>query len=310
MLKYFVDAVQEQDLNVDSIIITKDGKRYEHYFTDNKENNIRSISKTISCLGAYKAIEKKLFTLETNILPFFDETKITNVSNLDYLSKMKVKHLLNLTIGQSKGLMFSKDIHKLSIDTDLLYYVLNFNIDYAPGTHFVYNNAATYLLCAIIQQLTGEYFGDWVQKELFNAMEITTGNWESSWQGICLGASGLRMTNKDLHEIALLLLNDGCFNKKQIISKEWVDLMHTPHFFTANLPDYVNKQGRCINKMSYGYGLWICGNGTKDYPKTHYFCDGTDGQLIIISPDSNMAISILSHQSDMNPLYEILNYYL
>lgn len=310
MLKYFVNAVQEQDLNVDSIIITKDGKRYEYYFTDNKENNIRSISKTISCLGAYKAIEKKLFTLETNILPFFDKTKITNVSNLDHLSKMKIKHLLNLTIGQSKGLMFSKDIHKLSIDTDLLYYVLNFNIDYAPGTHFVYNNAATYLLCAIIQQLTGEYFGDWVQKELFNAMEITTGNWESSWQGICLGASGLRMTNKDLHEIALLLLNDGCFNKRQIISKEWVNLMHTPHFFTANLPDYVNKQERCINKMSYGYGLWICGNGTKDYPKTHYFCDGTDGQLIIISPDSNMAISILSHQSDMNPLYEILNHYL
>ena len=86
-------------------------------------------------------------------------------------------------------------------------------------------------------------------------------------------------------------------------------MMHSPQFFTANLPDYASKQNRCINKMAYGMGVWICGDGSKEYPKTHYFCDGTDGQFLIISPKDQMAITILSHQKDMNPLYEAISYF-
>ncbi len=127
--------------------------------------------------------------------------------------------------------------------------------------------------------------------------------------GICLGASGLKLRNSDMHKIALLLLNGGIYEGKQFIDKEWISMMNTPQFFTADLPDYVKKQGRCINKMSYGFGLWICGNGTLEYPKTHYFCDGTDGQLLIVSPNDQMAITILSHQKDMNPIYDAIGYF-
>ena len=310
MLNKFIEFVNKTNLSVDSIILTKHGQRYEHYFVPDKLNNIRSISKVVSCLGAYKAIENGLYTLDTYILPYFDKDKITNKSNLDYLSQMKIKHLLSLTIGQDKGLMFSKDIKKLSNETDFIYYILNYDINHVPGTNFVYNNAATYLLCAITQQLTNEYFADWLQRELFNKIDVSLGPWDRSSQGICLGASGLQLKNIDMHKIALLLLNKGVYNKQQLVSESWVELMHTPQVFTATLPDYIEKQGRCINKMSYGYGLWICGDGSKKYPKTHYFCDGTDGQLLIVSPKEEMAITILSHQKDMNPLYEILSYYV
>lgn len=309
MLTKFIDTVTSQKLDIDSIIVTKGNERFEHFFTNDNEGSIRSISKTVSCLGAGKAIEKKLYSLDTEILPFFDLSKITNTKNIAYLKKMKIRHLLNLTIGQDKGLMFSKDIKQLPADTDFLYYILNYDINHDPGTHFVYNNAATYLLCAITQKITGKYFRDWVQEEVFNEMGVTLGEWEKSWQGICLGASGLKLKNRDMHKIALLLLNKGIYEGKQLISKDWISMMSTSQFFTANLPDYVKKQGRCINKMSYGFGLWICGNGTFEHPKTHYFCDGTDGQFLIVAPDAQMAITILSHQKDMNPIYDAINYF-
>lgn len=308
MLSQFIETVNTQQLLVDSIIVTKGKERYEHIFTNGKENAIRSISKVISCLGAYKAIEKGLYTLDSDVLPFFDEEKITNKRNIPYLKKMKIRHLLNLTIGQDKGLMFSKDIKLLPADTDYLYYILNYEINHEPGTHFVYNNAATYLLCAITQKLTGIYFKDWIEKELFGPVGIEIGEWEKSWQGVCLGASGLKMTNSNMHKISLLLLNNGVYNGKPVISDEWITMMHTPQFFTANLPEYVKKQDGCINKMAYGFGLWVCGNGSGKYPKTHYFCDGTDGQLLIVSPKDEMAITILSHQKDMNPLYKSIDY--
>lgn len=310
MLTKFIEFVSELDLSVDSIILTKHGQTYKHYFVPDKLNNIRSISKVISCLGAYKAIENGLYTLDTDILPYFNLDKISNKSNLDYLSQMKIKHLLSLTIGQDKGLMFSKDIKNLSNDTDFIYYILNHDINHMPGENFVYNNAATYLLCAITQQLTNEYFADWLQRELFDKIDVKLGPWDMTSQGICLGASGLQLKNADMHKIALLLLNKGIYNNQQIISGSWIELMHTPQFFTATLPEYINKQGRSINKMAYGYGLWICGDGSKEYPKTHYFCDGTDGQLLVVSPKDEMAITILSHQKDMNPLYEVLSYYV
>lgn len=309
MLTKFIDTVTTQGLNVDSIIVTKKNEKFEHFFTNDNEGNIRSISKTVSCLGAGKAIEKGLYSLDTDILPFFDLNKIVNAKNIPYLKKMKIRHLLNLTIGQDKGLMFSKDIKQLPTDIDFLYYILNYDINHEPGTHFVYNNAATYLLCAITQKITGQYFRDWIQKELFNEMGVTLGEWEKSWQGICLGASGLKLKNSDMHKIALLLLNNGTYEGKRLLNKEWISLMNTPQFFTANLPDYIKKQGRCINKMSYGFGLWICGNGTFEYPKTHYFCDGTDGQLLIVSPKDQMVITILSHQKDMNPIYDAIRYF-
>lgn len=309
MITRFIETVSTQGLNIDSIIVTKDGECYNHTFTDDSEGSIRSISKTVSCLAAGKAIEKGLYSLDTDILPFFDISKITNEKNIPYLKKMKIRHLLNLTIGQDKGLMFSKDIKQLPADTDFLYYILNYDINHDPGTNFVYNNAATYLLCAITQKITGVYFRDWVQKELFDDMGVTLGEWECTWQGICLGASGLKLRNNDMHKIALLLLNKGCYNGKQLVDEKWISMMNTPQYFTADLDEYAKKQGRCINKMSYGFGLWICGDGSEQYPKTHYFCDGTDGQLLIVSPKQKMAITILSHQKDMNPIYEAIRYF-
>ena len=252
MLTKFIDAVTSQELNIDSIIVTKGNDRFEHYFTNDNEGSIRSISKTVSCLGAGKAVEKGLYSLDTEILQFFELDKIVNTRNIPYLKEMKIRHLLNLTIGQDKGLMFSKDIKQLPADTDFLYYILNYDINHKPGVHFVYNNAATYLLCAITQKITGRFFRDWVQEELFDEIGVILGEWEKSWQGICLGASGLKLKNSDLHKIAQLLLNDGIYDGKKIINKEWISLMHTPQFLTVDLPDYVKKQGRCINKMSYG----------------------------------------------------------
>lgn len=307
MLKDFINKVNENAIKVDSIILTKDNTQWQYYFTEEKPHSVRSISKTVSCLGAFVAIEKGMFDLDTNILQFFDIGKITNIGNIPFLEKMKVRHLMNLTIGQEEGLMFSKDIKNMPPDTDFIYYILNYDIKHWPGEHFVYNNAATYLLCSIIQGLTNEYFKDWIQRELFDGMGVTLVNWERTEQGVCLGASGLSLTNTDLHRIALLLLNEGNYQGVQLLSKEHIQMMHAPQFFTANLQEYANKQSRCINKMSYGYGLWICGNGSENYPKTHYFCDGTDGQLLIVSPKDRMAITVLSQQKNMEPIYEALN---
>jgi len=307
MINKFIDFVNEKELGVDSIIVTVNGQQYQHFFNEDSLINTRSISKVISCLGAYMAIESGLYDLNTYVMPFFDDIKITNESNKSKLEKLQIRHLLSLTVGHEVGLMFSKNIKNMPADTDFISYILNYDIPHNPGTFFVYNNSATYLLCALTERLTGMPFEEWIKDKVFTPLGITDFEWEKSTQNICLGASGLYLKNTDLHKIAVLLLNNGVYNEQQFIDSEWIKDMYTPKFITADLKEYAPKQGRCINKMAYGYNLWISGDNSQKYPKEHYFCDGTDGQFLIVSPKRKMAITILSHQKDMNPFYEIFN---
>lgn len=306
MIKTFVEKVAQQKLAVKSIIITQGNRLQSHFFQNDALTSLRSISKVISCLGVYKAINHGMFDLQTKVIQFFPEVVIDNISNLNALNNLTIEHLLTLRMGHEQGLLFSKDVAKLPADTDLLGYVFNYEMPYQPGEHFIYNNAATYVLAAIVQKLSHKNFSEWINETIFKPLNIDEYYWENSKQGICLGASGLWLRNSDLHKVAQLLLDAGQFNEKEIVEAQWINNMLTPHVYVAELPEYASKQSRSINKVAYGYHIWLCGDGTVRYPKTHYFCDGTDGQFLIVSPKKNMAITILSSQKDMSPLYPII----
>lgn len=306
MINNFIENVLSKNLSVNSIIATKNGITQSHFFCADELTSIRSISKVLSCFGVYFAIKKGVFDLNTRVLPFLNNLKITNEKNLERLDNLTIEDLLTLRIGHTKGLLFSKDVALLPKNTNLLEYVFNYDMPHNPGEYFVYNNAATYVLSAIIQQETKTNLSDWVNEHIFKQLNIAEYKWENSAQGICLGASGLWLKNVDLHKVSEILLNKGCYNTKELIDSSWIKRMTTPHVYVADLPEYVEKQDRSVNKFAYGYHIWLCGDGSADYPKTHYFCDGTDGQFLIIVPKENLAVTILSKQHNMSPLYPLI----
>ena len=307
MINNFIENVLLEKLSVNSIIATKDGITQSHFFRSDEPADIRSISKVLSCLGVYFAIKKGVFDLNSKVLPFFSNLKITNEKNLERLNNLTIEDLLTLRIGHTKGLLFRKDVARLPQNTNLLEYVFNYDIPCNPGEYFIYNNAATYILSAIIQQETKTNLSDWVNEYIFKQLNINEFKWENSSQGICLGASGLWLKNTDLHKISEVLLNNGYYNSIELIEQSWIKSMTTPHVLVGDLPEYVEKQDRSLNKFAYGYHIWLCGNGSVNYPKTHYFCDGADGQFLIVVPKENLAVTILSKQHDMSQIYPLIN---
>lgn len=310
MLSDFINYVNENRLKVDSVKITIDGKEYVHDFNDTSKRNTRSISKVVSCIGIFKAIEEGFFTVESPVMPFFGEVEIFNGENRDPLSKLRVKHLLSLTVGHEKGLMLNKDYKRLTPETDYISYILNSDIKHEPGTYFVYNNAATYLLSAIVQKSTGMRLDHWVFETVLRHLDITRPQWEKSGQDICIGATGLYLDNEELHRIGILLLNKGKYLGRQIIDSSWIDLMHKPHVYNPDYKKFTPSRGQCLAKIAYGYHIWVCGDGSEEYPASHYFCDGADGQFLIVAPDKNMVITVLSHERNTDLIYPILCEYL
>ena len=50
--------------------------------------------------------------------------------------------------------------------------------------------------------------------------------------------------------------------------------------------------GEPLRATSYGYGVWVCESGV-------HYCDGTDGQFLIVVPASRTAVVILAEAGDL-----------
>jgi CubicO group peptidase (beta-lactamase class C family) len=286
-------------LNMDSVMISQDGEVFAHFFKKEKTaNDLRSISKPILCMALGIAMERglrfggKRVTLDTLIWPFFEgRIKLTNTANGARLEKVKLRHLLNHTIGYEVGLLFSKDIKERDPET-LLEYVFNFDILHEPGEYFMYSNVGPYIISALVQEELGVNLANWVNEMLFMPLGIVQYEWKN-YGKYCAASSGLRLSHSDLHKIACLFVEEGQFKKEQLVPRNWLGLMRTPQVNTPTMYD----EARVFPKYAYGYYLWICKNGT-------YYCDGTDGQYLIVLPKSGTVITTFGHQSDMKPITE------
>lgn len=288
-------------LNMDSIIISQDDHIYTHFFKPTQElNDLRSISKPIIGMALGIAFNQglslrgKKLTLDTPVWPFFEgRVRITNKKNISKLPRVKLRHLLTHTIGHDVGLMFSKDIKDRDPDT-LIEYIWNTDILYEPGEHFVYSNAGPFLFSAIIQEELGENLSDWVNRLLFKPLQIKEFEWKN-YGKYCAASSGLRLSNSDLHKIGRLFLEDGRYLDEQLVPAPWLKQMRTPQVLTPTMYD----EARVFPKYAYGYLLWICKDGS-------YYCDGTEGQYLIVLPKTGIVISTFGYQDDMKPITECL----
>lgn len=97
------------------------------------------------------------------------------------------------------------------------------------------------------------------------------------------------MKHSDFHKIGQILLNDGVYNNKEIVSKEWVREMCKKQLETP----LAYKPERVLPKIGIGYYTFISR-------------DGSNGQYIILNKDKNLLITIMSTEKDMKNVTEIL----
>lgn len=292
-----INKMIEESLKMDTVIVKQNDTVYKYVFEGgNERKNIRSISKVIVSMCTGIAISKGYFPdgVEELIFKYFSDRIITNVENIKYLECLKIKHLITLTMGHNERTMNSAQMASLQ-GKDLIDYILNFPICNEPGQSFLYTNPPAYLMSYIIQKVTGKKLLDFAKENIFNYLDISDITWKESEQGVNMGCTGIEINADDLLKIGELLLNDGKFNGTQVVPSEWIKFMKTLKVKTPMMFD----EKRVLPKFGYGYNLWICENGT-------FYCDGTDGQYLIVVPDKKMVIVTMGYQSNMKPITECL----
>ncbi len=288
-------------LKMNSIIVSDGVDTFFHYFNERDKIDLRSISKPILCLAVGAAIENGLefngekITLKTPVWKYLSKyATITDDEQRSKWESIKLIDLFRITFGHDKGIMFSKDVRKMGED-NLINYIVNYPIKYDVGSHFTYSNAGGYIISSLITEYCGISADEFVDKYIFSKLGIVDYTWKK-YGKYCAGCTGLKMFNEDLHKIAKLIINNGFYGGQSVVPISWIDEMRKPQ---VQAPTHRYIFDRAFPKWSYGLNLWICEDG-------NYYCDGTDGQYLIIIPKKEIAITTLGYQTDTLPISETL----
>jgi hypothetical protein len=165
-------------------------------------------------------------------------------------------------------------------------------VPFKPGTHFLYNTSATYMLSAAVQKVTGETVLDYLTPRLFEPLGIEHPTWETSPQGISAGGFGLSIRTEDIARFGQLYLQKGNWNGKQLVPEAWIEAATARQTSNGSNPESDWDQG-------YGYQFWRCRHGV-------YRGDGAFGQYCIVLPDQDAVIATTSGVGNMQAVLNVV----
>ncbi len=176
-----------------------------------------------------------------------------------------------------------------------------------PGTYFVYNNWDFNVAGYILEAKTGKSIYQEIEDQLaiplgFQDWNIKNQKKKYKKNKSRYPAYHIYLSTRDMAKIGQLMLNEGEWNGKQIVSKEWIKKITTP----VTPVDTVNKRyGRDKSspfQFSYGYMWWLVDN-IKHHPDFEgaYSATGYGGQFITVIPKLNI---VVAHKTKLG----LLNY--
>jgi len=243
-----------------------------------------SVSKSFTSTAVGLAIDAGLLSLDDQVISFFEPDELPETIS-DNLAAMKVRHLLTMTTGHDED-----TVGALSRDRRMIKIFLGLEVAHEPGTVFVYNSGATYMLSAILQRLTGERLLDYLRPRLFEPLGATEASWQVSREGITVGGWGLSITTESLACFGQLLLQRGAWEGKQLVPAEWYEAATSKQVPNDNQENPDWRQG-------YGFQFWRGRHST-------YRCDGAFGQFCVVFPEYDAALIVTSATEDMQAILD------
>ena len=255
-------------------------------YTPERPHMLFSLSKSFASTAIGLAVTEGRLSLDDAVLSFFAEDTPAVVS--ENLAAMRVRHLLSMSAGHhedSMGRMWKR------YRKNWVKGFLSLPVEHAPGTYWVYNSGATYMLSAIIQKVTGMKLLDYLQPRLFAPLGIQGAAWETSPQGINMGGWGLSIKTEDIARFGQFYLQKGVWNGRRILPEAWVDEA-TASQIANDRPDPDWHQG-------YGYQFWRCRHGA-------YRGDGAFGQYCLVMPEQDAVLAITSAVDNMQMVLDLV----
>ena len=246
-----------------------------------------SLSKSFTSTAVGLAVGEGKLKVEDRVVSFFPDDLPGTVS--DNLAALRVKDLLTMSVGHAQDSTGSITKSENWVRT-----FLSLPIVYAPGTAFLYNSGATYMLSAIVQKVTGRKVLDYLTPRLFQPLGLAGMTWETCPRGINTGGWGLSLPTEGLAKFGQLYLQQGAWNGRQIVPASWVEEATS---FKIQQPAGAGADLEALKPTSdwhqgYCYQFWRCRHQA-------FRGDGAFGQFTVVLPDQDAVLAITSESPNM-----------
>lgn len=295
----FLDTINKSKHELHSIMILRHGKViaegwWSPYRPDLK-HTLYSLSKSFTSTAVGFAVAEKKLSVTDKVISFFPDKLPEKVS--ENLSALTIKDLLSMSVGQTPD-----PTGPVVISNDWIKTFFAIPIFKTPGSEFLYNSAATYMLSAIVQKVTGQKIIDYLTPRLLKPLGIQGADWETDPSGISVGGWGLRVKTEDIAKFAQLYLQKGKWKGKQILPAAWVEEATT--FKVDNAPgmEQIRKDSSDW-RQGYCYQFWRSRYNS-------YRGDGAFGQYALVLPELDAVIAITSETTDMQGELNLVWQYL
>jgi len=184
---------------------------------------------------------------------------------------------------------------------------------FAPGEHYYYNNWDFNTIGAILEKQTGQSIYELFEQEI--AIPLSMNDYKGEYCTIDAESENakrpddddidgfyqyensksqypayhFRMSTRDLALYGLLYMNNGNWNGKQIIPKDWIDISTRP--YSIYNPEY---------RLAYGM-LWRVIVPNEDTKRNSFFHTGVGIHMLGVYPDLNM---VFVHRVDTENDYD------
>jgi CubicO group peptidase (beta-lactamase class C family) len=283
----FIEAADKTIESMNSFMLIRHGhviaEGWWSPYNAESPHSLYSLSKSFTSTAVGLAIAEGKLSLDDEVLKFFPEDAPAEPSK--NLKAMRIRDLLRMSTG-----------HQVEpprrTDTPWTKVFLGQPVPHKPGTHFLYNTSATYMLSAIVQKATGMTVLDYLKPRLFDPLGIEHPTWESSPQGITVGGYGLSIRTEDIGRFGQLYLQNGKWNGTQLVPAAWVDAATSFQTSNGSNPKSDWDQG-------YGYQFWRSRHNA-------YRGDGAFGQYCVVMPEQNAVIAITSGVKDLQSVLNLV----
>ena len=279
--------------SVDGVVIIRNGilvsERYFGNYDLARRHDTRSTFKSVTGLITGVAIDHEVVKLDDPVAPLIAE--FHDLSDRDpRKQQITIQDLLEMRSGLDCSEMPGKTPHRDSyVPWRRVAHNWEIPMGREPGTEWHYCSSNSFLLGVALTAALEPTFGmdvrDFADEFLFKPLQIEDYKVDSLSGHMLTQGSGY-FRPRDLAKFGQLVLNQGRWQGKQLVSRQWISLMTsarvtTDWSWTHNLSGYSGTE----RNAEYGYHWFrtILSNRDRDYLVIHSW--GNGGQFIFVIPE-------------------------
>lgn len=292
-IQTFLDAAERDVHHLHSLMLLRHGhvvaEGWWEPYGPTYPHMLFSLSKSFTSTAIGMLVAEGKLSVDDPVLDYFPDEAPPSPS--PRLRAMRVRHLLSMSTGHAEEPMRGGPGGRRQVENWARAF-LEHPVEYEPGTHFLYNSAATYMLSAIVTRLTGGRMLHYLQPRLFEPLGIANPTWETSPQGIDTGGWGLSVRTEDVARFGQLYLQRGLWRGRRLLPEAWVDEATARRVDNGPAPNPDWEQG-------YGYQFWRCRHGA-------YRGDGAFGQFCVVMPAQDAVVAITSGVQNLQRVLDLV----